>query len=199
MSASSQTSADSASNREYQLKAAFLYNFLMFVDWPAEKIPDANEPIIIGILGDDPFGDAFEPIKDKQAKERSVVIQRFAKWAELKKLSQQDFDKQIEQIRSSHLLFICKSEQQQLPEIMHFVNGYHILTVSDLEDFITAGGGIIKFVIEDGKIRFEINVTAAEKAELEIRSQLLRLAKKVINESQSNAEQRNEYFAKYDN
>jgi hypothetical protein len=194
-----QTNAETASEREYQLKAAFLYNFIMFVDWPAEKMPEANEPVIIGILGDDPFGNAFEPIKDKQAKEHQIIIQRFGKWQDIAKLNREEFDREIEQIRKSHLLFICSSEQPQLQEIMHFVNGYNILTVSDMENFLTSGAGIIKFVIEDGKIRFEINVTAAEKAKLEIRSQLLRLAKKVIDESQSNAEQRNEYFAKYDN
>jgi len=185
--AGTQASADTASNREYQLKAAFLYNFIMFVDWPEEKMPDANEPVIIGILGDDPFGQAFEPIKDKKAKERTVIIQRFGRWEDLAKLSREDSDRQIAEICKSHLLFICDSERQQLQEIMHFIEGHNILTVGQMEDFLTSGG-IIKFVIEDDKIRFEINAVSAAKAKLQIRSQLLRLAKKVIEEPQPNAE-----------
>ncbi|MCJ7777900.1 MAG: YfiR family protein, partial [Sedimentisphaerales bacterium] len=56
---------DSTVNREYQVKAAFLYNFIQFVDWPEEKSADSNKPITIGIIGKDPFENAFEPIKDK--------------------------------------------------------------------------------------------------------------------------------------
>ena len=63
--------ADSTSSQEYQVKAAFLYNFIKFVDWPEEKTADSNEPITIGIIGNDPFGNAFEPIKDKKVKERT--------------------------------------------------------------------------------------------------------------------------------
>jgi hypothetical protein len=72
--AGSQVRADSTSAHEYQVKAAFLYNFIMFVDWPQGKIADDNEPVIIGIIGQDPFENAFDPIKDKQAKNRKVII-----------------------------------------------------------------------------------------------------------------------------
>jgi hypothetical protein len=188
MFANTQTSADTASNREYQLKAAFLYNFIMFVEWPKEKTPDANEPIIIGILGQDPFGNAFDPVKDRKVKGRDVTIRRFGKWEDLKKLSQEELNKQITDIRKCHLLFICNSEKPLLKEIINVAKDHNILTVGDMENFLEPGSGIIRFVIEDDKIRFEINATAAANAKLKIRSQLLRLAKKVIKESPSHVE-----------
>lgn len=69
--------ADTAASQEYQVKAAFLYNFIRFIEWPEEKLPDSNEPIIIGIIGKDPFRDAFEPIKDRTVKGKKVIVERF--------------------------------------------------------------------------------------------------------------------------
>ncbi|MEN6386497.1 MAG: YfiR family protein [Phycisphaerales bacterium] len=194
-----QACGDSATNSEYQLKAAFLYNFIMFIEWPKEKMPEPNEPIIIGILGKDPFGNAFDPIKDKQAKDRKVVIQRFDQWEVIKKLNQNELQTKLDEIRKCHLLFVCRSEKQMIKEVMSNINGYNILTVGDMDGFLESGGGVINFVVEDDKIRFEINSLSALNAKLEIRSQLLRLAKKVIEESQSKATKNYEYIAKYDN
>jgi len=172
---------ESASNREYQVKAAFLYNFIKFVDWPKEKTADPNAPLIIGILGKDPFGDAFEPLRDK---EKKVLIQRFQGFAELEKSGEKKKDQphpKQDAISKCHLLFVCTSESERLADILKSVKNSSILTVADTPNFLEAGG-IINFVTEEKKIRFEINVTAAEKAKLKIRSQLLRLAKKVIKE-----------------
>ena len=178
-----QTRAESASSREYQVKAAFLYNFIMFVDWPEEKLGDNNQPIVIGIIGKDPFEGAFEPIKDKQAKDRKVIVKRFKGLEELKKSDKAEMDKTIEALRKCHLLFICNSEKAAAKEITDLVKDYGVLTVGDMSDFLEAGGGIINFIMEEGKIRFEINVAAAAQAKLQIRSQLLRLAKNVIGEA----------------
>jgi hypothetical protein len=174
--------ADAASSREYQIKAAFLYNFLMFVDWPPEKMADGNEPIIIGIIGDDQFEDAFEPVKDKQIDNRNVIVKRFKGLEELKKIGGAELNQTIEAIRKCHLLYICRSEQAVLKEIVDLLKDRGVLTVASMENFIESGGGIINFVMEGDKIRFEINVTAAKQAKLQIRSQLLRLAKRVIGE-----------------
>jgi len=178
----SQARADSTASREYQVKAAFLYNFIKFVDWPKEKTADSNEPIIIGIIGNDPFGDAFDAIKDKQVKDRKIVINRFKGLDELEKSTEKH--PQIEAIRECHLLFICRSEKQNLTETINLVKDHSVLTVGDMEGFLESGG-IIRFVMEEKKVRFEINVTAAKRAKLKIRSQLLRLAKRVVEEKPS--------------
>lgn len=201
MFACPQTLADSASAREYQLKAAFLYNFIMFIDWPEEKMSADGQPITIGVIGKDPFESAFEPIKDKQAKDRKVIVKRFKGLEDLKKSGPDAMNKELEEIRKCQLLFICSSEKSALKEIINLVNGYNILTVGDMQGFLESGGGIINFVMEDDKIRFEINAVAAVQAKLEIRSQLLRLAKRVIEDKQSQGGKKEvyEYFAKHDN
>lgn len=176
--------ADSASAREYQVKAAFLYNFIMFVDWPDEKMPAANEPIIIGIIGKDPFGNAFDPVKDKQAKDRKVVVKRFKGLEDLKKSGEAEFNKKIEAVKKCHLLFICPSEGKVVKEITDLVKDSNILIVGDMPKFLEAGGGIINFVLEEQKVRFEVDANAAKEAGLKIRSQLLRLATRVIGSSQ---------------
>jgi hypothetical protein len=187
LSVSPTMAADSKQNREEQIKAAFLYNFIKFVDWPKEKMADSNEPIIIGIIGKDPFGDAFEPIKDKKIKGRGVVIKRFKSFEEIKKSSEKDkseFGRKIESLKKCHLLFICSSEKKNLREIIKALKDSPVLTVGETAGFLEAGG-TIKFLMEEKKIRFEINVTAAEQAKLKIRSQLLRLAKRVLKEKSS--------------
>jgi len=172
---------DSPSAREYQIKAAFLYNFLMFVDWPKEKMPDNKEPIVLGIIGKDPFGNSFEPLKDKQTKDRSVIIKRFKGLEELKK-NAAELNQVIEDIRKCHLLFICHSEEGVLQEVISLIKNHNVLTVGDMQTFRESDGMIINLVMEEGKIRFRINVTAARQAKLEVRSQLLRLAREVIGE-----------------
>lgn len=174
--------ADSTVSREYQVKAAFLYNFMNFVDWPEEKSSDSNEPIIVGIIGSDPFGGAFEPVKNKKVKGKNVVIRRFEGLKEQKESDEND--QEIEAIRECHVLFICRSEEKKLKKTINLVKENNVLTVSDIEGFPEAGG-IINFVMEDQKVRFEINVTAAKRAKVKIRSQLLRLAKRVVEEEPS--------------
>jgi hypothetical protein len=171
--------ADSEKSKEYQIKAAFLYNFINFVDWPEEKVTDSNELITIGIIGSDPFGQAFEPLKNKQAKDKKVLIKRFVSLKESKLSSGQ-----VEAIRKCHLLFVCHSEKEQLKEIFNLVQGHSVLIVGDMNGFIESGG-IVNFVIDDKKVRFEINNAAAKQAKLNIRSKLLRLAKRVIEEDEA--------------
>jgi hypothetical protein len=177
--AGTQVRADSTSSREYQVKAAFLYNFIMFVDWPQGKITDSNEPLVISIIGKDPFEGAFEPIKDKLVNGREVVIKRFEGLEELKK-SETKLNQAVEDIRKGHLLFICRSEEKVVSQIVNLVKDSNVLTVGDMPKFLETGGGIINFVMEEEKVRFEINAVTASQAGLQIRSQLLRLAKRVI-------------------
>ncbi len=169
-----QARADTTSSREYQVKAAFLFSFINFVDWPKEKLTEGNNQINIGIIGNDPFGKAFEPIKDKQVKGKDVVIKRFKAFKELNQSSEE-----IEAIKKCHLLYICPSEKDEFRKIINLVMKHNILTVGDTKSFLESGG-IINFLMEDKKVRFEINNTVAEQTELKIRSKLLRLAKRVI-------------------
>lgn len=174
--------AASTTSSEYQIKAAFLYNFIKFVDWPEEKLHDGNEPIIIGIIGKNPFGNAFEPLKNKSAKGEIVIIKHFKGLEELEKSKEKpEQHEQLDAIRESHLLFICRSEKKKFTEIINMVEGYSVLTIADDEGFLESGG-IINFVMEENKVRFEISAAAAKRAKLKIRSQLLRLAKRIVKE-----------------
>jgi hypothetical protein len=178
---------ESAAQREYQIKAAFLYNFIKFVDWPKEKVAESNEPVVLGIVGKDPFGNAFAPVKDKQDKGRKVLIKRLKPIEELKKSGEKDkslLEREIDSLRKCHLLFICSSEEKSINEIINLVKGHSVLTIGDMQGFLESGG-IINFIMEEKKVRFEINMTAAKHAKLQIRSQLLRLAKRVIKEEAS--------------
>ncbi|MBN1788825.1 MAG: YfiR family protein [Sedimentisphaerales bacterium] len=177
-----QAQAGSVSAQEYQVKAAFLYNFIMFVDWPEEKMASGKDPVIIGIIGKDPFGEAFGPITSKQAKGKDVIVKHFKGLAELKKAAPDKMAQEIEEIKKCHVLFICSSEKEKgtVKEIINLLKGSSVLTVSDTDGFLESEGGIINFILHDQKIRFEVDIDTAKQANLKIRSQLLRLAKKVI-------------------
>jgi len=174
---------ESAHSRGCYVKAAFLYNFIKFVDWP-EEVADSNEPITIGIIGEARFENAFEPVKDKKIKGRSLVIKQFDDFKELMEGDGKDKaepGRKIEAIKKCHLLFICSSEKKNLAEIMKVLKGSSVLTVGEMSGFLEAGG-IINFLMEEGKVRFEISIAAAKQAGLKIRSKLLRLAERVIRE-----------------
>lgn len=176
--------AEDTTSTEYQIKAAFLYNFLKFVDWPESKAADPNKPIMIGIIGQDVFHDAFDNTKNRTIEGRKVIIHKFKGLSELQKADSIKDSSQhpdIESIRKSHLLFICPSEKNFITEILKSIEGHSILTIADTQGFLEAGV-IINLTMEENKVRFEINMPAAKKAKIQIRSQLLRLAKKVVKE-----------------
>ena len=171
-------------DKEYQIKAAFLYNFIKFVDWPKDKMPDVNEPIVVGIIGKDPFGNAIDIIKGEYVKDKKLVVRWFKSFEDSKKSDEKDkpgAHREIEAIRKCHMLFFCSSEKKGIKEIIKSLKGSHVLTVGDVNGFLESGG-VINFIMENKKVRFEINIPAAKRAEIEIRSQLLRLAKRIIKE-----------------
>jgi len=181
--------ADDASDREYKVKAAFIYNFLKFVEGgrfapsqggKADK-SDPNNVIVIGILGVPPSRAAFEEFQDKQVANRSIVVRWFKGFEELKdedkKTPQQHPD--IEQVRKCHVLFLCPSEKPFLQRVLPHLQDSGMLTVGDVPVFLEAGGAINLF-IEDKKVRFEINLAATARAKLAVRSSLLRLAVRTI-------------------
>ena len=155
--------ADSAS-QEYKVKAAFLYNFTLFVEWPEEAFTGNDSPLTVCILGKSPFGDALDSLKGKTAKKRKLVIRQINR---------------VEEMGNCHVLFVSTSEKMHLPNILAAVKNQNVLTVSDLDRFAQAGG-IINFVTLDDKVRFEINLKAAQQSRIKISSQLLKLARDVI-------------------
>ena len=155
--------AQSSSDREYLIKAAFLYNFLRFVEWPAEALPEGDGSIVVCLVGEDPFGEALESIKGKTVKSKDLVIRRILT---------------LQSLGGCQLLFVSSSEKNRLPEIIGALKGRAVLTVGELDGF-TQRGGIIRFLIERNNVRFEINVDMAERTGLKISSKLLNLAKVV--------------------
>ena len=154
--------ADSQSYSEYQVKAAFLYNFARFVEWPKDAFPDNQAPILLGVVGEDPFGGALEQvIKGKTVNGRELVLKRLTR--------QQD-------LKGFHMLFVSSSEARHLSQIMESLRGKCVLTVGETEGFAQTGG-VINFTLEENKVHFEINVDTAERAHLKISSKLLALAK----------------------
>jgi len=147
--------------REYQIKAAFIYNFIKFIEWPNQK---AFDTFNICILGKDPFGEAIDILKGKRVKGWKIKILRM---------------NSLEKAESCQVIFISPSEASSLKEILSFFKNKPILTISEIPGFIEKGG-IINFIIINNKIRFEINDKVAREGGLKISSKLLRLARKVI-------------------
>ncbi|MHC4477697.1 MAG: YfiR family protein [Planctomycetota bacterium] len=177
--------AHAEDGREYQVKAAFVYNFIKFVDWPKHKIADANHTITVGIIGENPFAKAFDPIKGKKVKGRKLLIKSLPPFKNYRgKYTKQQKKLYKDTLNKCHVLFISRSEKDHFREILALVKNGCVLTVGDSQGLLEAGA-VINFTTQDKRVRFEINAHAAKQAKLKIRSQLLRLAKKVIGENQA--------------
>ena len=147
---------------EYQIKAAFIYNFARFVDWPTEAFADTNSPMVIGVLGENVFGnDLAQTINGKTIRGHPLIFKEF---------------KSATDVKECHVLFISSSEKGRLSKIFAQLQGSSILTVGDEMDSFIGDGGMINLRIVDDKVRFEINNEAAKKANLVISSKLLSLA-----------------------
>jgi hypothetical protein len=146
---------------EYQIKAAFLYNFAKFVEWPTQAMAGTTSPLVIGVLGKNVFGaDLERTIHNKTINNHPLQVKEF---------------QSVTEATNCQILFISASEQDRFPKILEELRAASILTVSETDHFIEAGG-MINFVIEGNKIRFQINDVAAKAAGLKISSKLLSLA-----------------------
>jgi hypothetical protein len=155
--------ADSPQLGEYQLKAVYLYNFTKFVTWPTTAFSSPDAPFQICVLGDDPFRGMLEAaVKDEKVKGRKIIAQHID---------------DMEMIKECHTLFISRSEQSHLTNILNFAKLNHTLTVSDIEDFIPQGGMIQFYRQDDNKIRFAIDPKILDAVGLKASSELLKLAK----------------------
>ena len=146
---------------EYAVKAAFLYNFAKFVEWPADAFAGPASPIVLFVYGEDPFGDALKSLKGKTANGRQIVVRYAATLGELERC---------------HLLFVSASSIALLPKILQATKGWNALTVGDVDGF-ARDGGTINLVNEEKRIGIEVNMEAAQRARLQISSKLLGLAK----------------------
>lgn len=154
-------SAQASISDEYQLKAVFLFNFAQFVEWPARAFPEPQAPIIIGVLGDDPFGPYLDDlVSGEKVHDRPLVIHRF---------------KRVADLGECHLLFISRSDPATLEKALAILKGRSVLTLSDADTF-TRLGGMVRFATENGKIRLKINVEAAKACGLTISSKIIRPA-----------------------
>jgi hypothetical protein len=154
--------AQAAPSKEYQIKAACLLNFARFIQWPKSTFAEPSAPIVVGVLGDDPFGEVLEQtFHDESVEGRRFVIKR---------------SRQVEELKTCHLLFVSRSEKDRVPGILATLGTASVVTVGEIDGF-AGRGGILNFYVESGKIRFEINAEAAERGGLTISSQLLKRAK----------------------
>ena len=164
-------SASGQGAKEYDLKAAFLCKFALFVKWPTNAFSDAKAPIIIGVLGSDPFGNSLEEVaRNETFQERKLTVRNYASVESL--MNQAD-----EAAKICHILFISQSESGKLGRIFTGLKGRPVLTVGESERFCQ-NGGIIQFVIVENKVRFIINQDAARAAEIKLSATLLDLAEK---------------------
>jgi hypothetical protein len=179
-----------AKNVEYQLKAAFLYNFMKFIEWPqtaagaGDKESQKKNPITLCIIGTDSFGRHLDDLTKKEVKERPIRIVRLEGFEQYQKTHpdatpQKYFQEQKQTIESCQLLFISQSEEKLMNELITFTEAMQILTVSDISSFADKGG-VIEFVMETNKIRFDVNIASADRKGLKISSQLLQLARETI-------------------
>jgi hypothetical protein len=151
-----------AQSREYQIKAAFLYNFAQFVLWPTNAFTNASQPFQIGILGDNPFGKALEEtVHGETIQGHQIVIVQSS---------------HAEKLADSQILFVNKSAVAHLNDILPKLDSRPVLTVSEDPHFLQQGG-IVNFYRDGPKVRFEINPDAADKNGLKLGSELLSVAK----------------------
>ena len=147
---------------EYQIKAAMLYNFAKFVEWPPDSFVSNNQ-ITFCVVGKSPLNGPIQQLQGKQVKGRTVSIRQIARSID---------------VSGCQILFIPQSEYARMSVYLQQAKLYSILTVSDMEAFVLSGG-MVGFYEDDGNVRFEINLEAAQKRHLQISSYLLNLARRV--------------------
>ncbi len=150
--------------KEYEIKAAFLYNFAKFIEWPPQRFATETDPVVIGVLGKNPFDGEFEKIiRGRQVNGRNVVVRIIVS---------------ADEARSAHLVFVSAGEEDRFAAMVGALREAAVVTVGESDRFATFGG-TITFVREGDKVRFAINLVSAEQARTRISSQLIKLASDV--------------------
>ena len=153
-------------SEEYQLKAAYLYNFAKFTHWPDCAFGDANAPFVIGVIGKNDFGHALEPLIGRKIHNRIIEIKYF---------------NSKQKVEDCQLLYVGNSETKRIAKIVKKIAHLPILTVSETSKFVESGG-TIQLITKRDRLRFSINLIAVKKHGIRIEAQLLSLAAKVIKE-----------------
>ncbi|MCP4343448.1 MAG: YfiR family protein [Desulfobulbaceae bacterium] len=158
------THAQLQESKEQEIKAAFLVQFIKYVKWPSHCFAGADNPIVIGIIGPDPFGSTIDKIsRSVSTKGRSVEVRRL---------------RSLSGVNQCHILYISSEEPERIEEIITLLSNKPLILVSDRSDFLTLGG-TIQFIKVDSKMRFAINTTNLKRKGLKISSKLLNVAHKV--------------------
>lgn len=153
--------------REYEVKAAFLFNFGQFVTWGPEAFRAPTSPFVIGVLGEDPFGATLDAVvRDARIQGRPVVVQRY---------------RSVDDIEDCQILFVSESETDRLDAILAALRGRGTLTVGEVAGFAERAG-MIRLAVVDNRLRLEINQEAVTTEGLEVSSKLLQLARIVRTE-----------------
>jgi hypothetical protein len=146
---------------EYQIKAAYLFNFLKFVEWPQDSPADPQAKWVIGIVGESPIsGDLSRLAEGKNVLGRDLQVRKF---------------QAADNLRACNILFISESERKHLPAILAALRGSSVMTVADMDKFIESGG-MVQLDMEDAHVRVTIAVGAVDRAHLKVSSKLLALA-----------------------
>jgi len=155
---------------EGQAKAAFVLNFARYVEWPEQVFASRNAPLVICVIGRDTLGIPLTALESREVQGRPVRIRR---------------DVPVEELGGCHVAFISESEERHLAQTLHVLDGQPVLTVSDVDGFIDAGGAI-GIVRGEERLQFEINRSALDQAKLKASSLLLRLARNLSNQKGKN-------------
>jgi hypothetical protein len=148
---------------EYDVKAAFLFNFTKFVEWPPAAFTDEHSLLRVCVLGENPFGKALSLLMGDEVGGRRLSLTHL---------------ESLNKLESCHVLYVSRSERERLGQVLAAVRSAPVLTVGDTPGFIDQGG-MINFILEGSKVRFDVNQEAAERAGIKISSRLLALAKHV--------------------
>jgi len=158
------SSADESRTYEYEVKAAFLYNFAKFAEWPSDAFADAKSPIVLGVFGVDPFGPTLETmLASKSAHGRPFTVRRIER---------------VEQAAECHLVFVAGDSETATRRVLQAIGERPVLTVGESPDFISRGG-LINFRVEHNRVVFEIGAERSAAAPVRLSSQLLKLARLV--------------------
>lgn len=152
-----------AGDIEVKIKTAYIYNFTKFIDWPADEGKPASEPFRICVIGSDPIRTTLGELTNREAKGRPIRVVRI---------------KDLSALSSCHLLYISRSEEPQLAQILQRLQGMQVVTVSDILQF-TQRGGMISFVTDKDRVRVQINQRTAREAGVKLSAKLLEIAKVV--------------------
>lgn len=157
------TALAAASVGESDVKAAFLLNFIKFVEWPASAFSSPEDPILVSVVGKDPVGDSIDGLDGKTVAGRKVVVRKA---------------RDLASVERCHVLFVGASEKAALAPTLGAVQRWPVLTVGDFDGF-AGRGGTIGFVRQENRVGFEINEESARKAGLKVNAKLLYLGKSV--------------------